>query len=779
MRTPTRYTASSLKPLLLLPALLAMTLITPSLAAPAASWIGPATSEVNQWTRYVKTFTLDALPASAEASIAVDSKYWLWLNGVLVIREGGLKRGPSPRDTYYDRVDLAPHLKPGENTLAVLVWHFGKHGFSHQNSGRSGLWFSLDLDARTVVSDDTWKLSPHPAIMTSPDTPPNGRLPESSLRFDARADEPDWIRPAPPTATWATPTVFGQPPCAPWGELVERPIPQWKDYGLQDYISPPALPVEGDGSVLRLKLPYNAQITPWLRVEARAGLEIDLRTDNFLGGGAPNIHAKYLTRDGVQEFEALGWMNGHEVFYTIPAGVKVLGLKYRETGYDAEFRGSFASGDPDLNLLWQKAARTLYITMRDTYMDCPDRERAQWWGDVVNELGEVFYTFDPRGSRLTRKAIHELVDWQRPDGTLYSPVPAGVPAQGNGHVRDGTWAAELPVQMLACLSKYGFWTYYLHSGDAATIRHAYPAVKRYLNLWQFDADGLIAHRRGGWDWSDWGENIDARVIDNAWYYLCMEAALDMARLTGDTADLGEWQKRRARIAENFNRVLWNGTAYRSPGYTGDTDDRANGLAVVAGLATPAQHPALIEVLTKHRNASPYMEKYVLEALFQLHQPALAMTRMKERYREQLDSPLTTLWEGWGIGEKGFGGGSYNHAWSGGPLTLLSQYAAGVAPTAPGYAAYAVLPQMGSLDRIAAVVPTVRGEITVALAQSDDGFTAEITSPPDCVGVLGIPKRPGLNLTLVDPAYQPVSEDEQYLRLALQPGHNRIEARFAK
>jgi hypothetical protein len=412
-------------------------------------------------------------------------------------------------------------------------------------------------------------------------------------------------------------------------------------------------------------------------------------------------------------------------------------------------------------------------------MDCPDRERAQWWGDVVNELGEVFYTFDPRGSRLTRKAIHELVDWQRPDGTLYSPVPAGVPAQGNGDVRDGTWAAELPVQMLACLSKYGFWTYYFHGGDAATIRHAYPAVKRYLNLWQFDADGLIAHRRGGWDWSDWGENIDARVIDNAWYYLCMEAALDMARLTGDTADLGEWQKRRARIAENFNRVLWNGTAYRSPGYTGDTDDRANGLAVVAGLATPAQHPALIEVLTKHRNASPYMEKYVLEALFQLHQPALAMTRMKERYREQLDSPLTTLWEGWGIGEKGFGGGSYNHAWSGGPLTLLSQYAAGVAPTAPGYAAYAVLPQMGSLNRIAAVVPTVRGEITVALAQTDDGFTAEITSPPDCVGVLGIPKRPGLNLTLVDPAYQPVSEDEQYLRLALQPGHNRIEARFAK
>ncbi|MFR7465122.1 MAG: hypothetical protein ACLUVG_09725 [Phocaeicola vulgatus] len=30
--------------------------------------------------------------------------------------------------------------------------------------------------------------------------------------------------------------------------------------------------------------------------------------------------------------------------------------------------------------MWEKSQRTLYITMRDTYMDCPDRERAQWWG---------------------------------------------------------------------------------------------------------------------------------------------------------------------------------------------------------------------------------------------------------------------------------------------------------------------------------------------------------------------------------------------------------------
>ncbi len=30
--------------------------------------------------------------------------------------------------------------------------------------------------------------------------------------------------------------------------------------------------------------------------------------------------------------------------------------------------------------------------MRDTYMDCPDRERAQWWGDEVNEVRRGVYS---------------------------------------------------------------------------------------------------------------------------------------------------------------------------------------------------------------------------------------------------------------------------------------------------------------------------------------------------------------------------------------------------
>ena len=77
-----------------------------------SQWIGLQTKEkeVNSWFCFRKTFSLSQTPRSAITKIAVDSKYWLWINGKLVVFEGGLKRGPTPNDTYYDEIDLSSYL---------------------------------------------------------------------------------------------------------------------------------------------------------------------------------------------------------------------------------------------------------------------------------------------------------------------------------------------------------------------------------------------------------------------------------------------------------------------------------------------------------------------------------------------------------------------------------------------------------------------------------------------------------------------------------------------
>ena len=54
------------------------------------------------WLCFRTTFNLDQAPSHSELRIAADSTYWLWVNGNLQVREGGLKRGPNPQDTYCD-----------------------------------------------------------------------------------------------------------------------------------------------------------------------------------------------------------------------------------------------------------------------------------------------------------------------------------------------------------------------------------------------------------------------------------------------------------------------------------------------------------------------------------------------------------------------------------------------------------------------------------------------------------------------------------------------------
>ncbi len=713
-----------------------------------ARWIWDShASPVNTWMCFRHTLNLAAAPNHAIATIAVDSKYWLWINGRLALFEGGLKRGPRPGETYYDQLDLSPFLTAGKNTIAILVWYWGKSGFSHVSSGQGGLYFDANIDGIKAISNRRWKALSHPAYGPSDPPTPNYRLSEWNVHFDARKDIPDWAHADFNDSVWPSATEKGIAGDRPWGPLKPRPVAFWRNGGIRPYVNDhriqalklgeslrfpvlsilnqSKLPKTFKGSRVWCQLPYDAQVTPYLKVDATAGLVIDIRTDRYFPGDY-SVRSQYVTSSGVQEFESLGWMSGEHVVYSFPPGVRILQLGYRESGYNCEFAGHFTSSDPALNTLWKRAQRTLYVNMRDNYSDCPDRERGLWWGDVVIDLGQTFYSLDRRADRLLKKAIDNLVGWQEPaTDVLYAPVPSLYTQN------------ELPCQMLASIGWYGFWTYYLHTGDAATIRAAYSHVRRYLSLYPLEKDGLAPHRHGGWPWYDWGTNIDGRLLDNTWLYLALKSAVQMAKLTGHHADISGYQHAMHSIASHFNAAYWNGTAYRSPDYKGQTDDRGNAMAILCGFAKKSQFPALLKVLQTQMYASPYMEKYVLESLFHMNQPDAAITRMKKRYHRFLSMPISTLPERWDC--SGYNG-SFNHGWSGGPLTLMSQKMAGISPVAPGCTHCQILPQPGSVQHISASMLTTHGLIAIDLNNGPDHFEMSVDLPSPIAVVAGVPVR---------------------------------------
>lgn len=393
--------------------------------ATEAQWIwGSHAGPVNTWMCFRHTLNLTTIPNHAIATIAVDSKYWLWINGSLALFEGGLKRGPRPSETYFDQLDLSPFLSAGKNTIAILVWYWGKSGFSHVSSGHGGLYFDADIDGIKASSNRRWKTLPHPAYGQSDPPAPNYRLSEWNVHFDARKDIPDWAHADFNDSAWPLATEKGIAGDKPWGSLKPRPVGFWKQSGIRSYVNDHRIQALKPGESLRFpvlsilnqsklakafkgsrvwcQLPYDAQVTPYLKVDAPAGLVIDVRTDRYFPGDY-SVRSKYVTTSGVQEFESLGWMSGEHVVYSFPPGVRILQLGYRESGYNCEFAGHFASSDPVLNKLWKRAQRTLYVNMRDNYSDCPDRERGLWWGDVVIDLGQTFYSLDRRADRLLKR----------------------------------------------------------------------------------------------------------------------------------------------------------------------------------------------------------------------------------------------------------------------------------------------------------------------------------------------------------------------------------------
>jgi hypothetical protein len=347
------------------------------------------------------------------------------------------------------------------------------------------------------------------------------------------------------------------------------------------------------------------------------------------------------------------------------------------------------------------------------------------------------------------------------------------------------------MQMLLSIGEKGFWNYYMQTGDREAIERSYAAISRYLALWSFDAQGLAIHRAGGWDWGDWGENIDMPLMENALLYQAYHAAIQMARLTGNDADIPGYEAKRKRIAESYNKVFWNGREYRSPGYGGKTDDRGHAMALVFGLATPEQWPAIQAVFTREFHSSPYMEKFVLESLLLMNQPEAALARMKSRYAKMVESPLSTLWEGWGVGAEGYGGGSYNHGWAGGPLTLMNEYVAGVLPTSPAFATYEVKPRLGPLKRVQAVSHTLKGLVRVELQRAADSFRLRLDSPPETVATVCIPLG-SLRHTAIRvndrplwlkgkpqgevPGITPLGEADGWARFTVAPGTWSFESR---
>lgn len=481
-----------------------------------------------------------------------------------------------------------------------------------------------------------------------------------------------------------------------------------KDYGQKPYVrvSKDLPHAENVPWKLVCTMPYNCHFQPWIEVESEEGKIITLESTNPLVLFLTKKES-FTTRAGVQDYEAKHWVSGEGAIYGIPAGVTVRAVKYRETGYDTEFVGSFECNDNDYNILWKKAIRTAYICMREQFYDCPDRERVGFWGDGTPELNQCFYAFDVKSHRLCRELVRRKLE-----------------------------PKFYPGQHLEFLGDYGLWFYYLHTGDLDSMKAIYPQTKDFLfNVYEFGK-----HRT----WFDWGKEVkDTAVTETCFYYNCLGALKKIALVTGNDADIALIDQKRESIKRTFDAQYWKGNFYMSTQVT-EPDDRANAMAVNAGLADPTKWSAIFDnVLTKKTYSSCFFDRWVFEALCTMGKQEYALMRMQERYRTMIPCTFTTLFEHydrwWASRIDAFDdASSLNHGWNP-PALILSQNIIGVTPVAPGWSTYQVMPKEAFLTAIKVVVPSIKGNVTVEMKKSASEYALSVISPANTTAIVGIPK----------------------------------------
>lgn len=735
-------------------------------AAPAgwrAQWIWDAgrRSPTNAYLYVRKDFVLPGRVERALARATADSRYRLYVNGRFV-GQGPAQSGPQRQ--FYATYDIRRALRPGQNAIAAVIHHYGVDTRTYVR-GLAGFLFEADIEAGgqtvEVQTDETWRVARADAWLD--------RVPRRSGAlgfievFDARREPVGWRGAVFDDFAWRPATMLG-PPGAGKGApaLVPRPIPHLaveaayprrvvavgqsegptpgvegiaKEMAAEPHGKLTSCTVEAaeallarDGVSAVVTAPAGSSVflvcdfgrevfgAPRVAIAESEGGILDLGYAETLSEGRVDP-----TRGGVSRADRCVMRRGAQTWELfdqrafrylqlslrdLRGPVKIDAVSVESTGYPVETLGSFASSDPLLDRIWAVGAYTCRLCMQDAYIDCPSRDRAQWWGDARVEMLINAYAFGDR--LLAAKGLHQIALSQRRDGSVLALYPAG-----------GKSAAVLPDY--SALWVMGLRDHWWHTGDATAMRACWPQAKRLLEWFHrhVGRGGLLA------DLPPF-PFIDAAGVDkagecgalNAFYHGALRDAAAMAGHLGDEAAARLYATRAVDLRDAFDRRLWAGPAgcyadaRSADGLSQSRSLQTNALAVLYGLAGGSRRRAATDYVERLLRAepigvaSPYFMHYVLEMLFREGRAQAALDAIRRSWKVMLDGGATTWWEHF------HPRASWCHGWSGTPTYHLPAWVTGVRPLAPGFRRVLIEPTLCDLRRAEATVPTPQGPVVV-------------------------------------------------------------------
>ncbi len=229
---------------------------------------------------------------------------------------------------------------------------------------------------------------------------------------------------------------------------------------------------------------------------------------------------------------------------------------------------------------------------------------------------------------------------------------------------------------------------------------------------------------------------DVNTVVNALHIRNLRELAAMAAAIGRDSDAARFAAEAEQTFAAFNAKLWvtSRDHYRDGEGTDHATVQGNAMALVCGAVPPERVAAVADyIVSKGMTCSTYMAQFVLEALFMAGRDREAIALMTSpahrSWLAMMATGATITPEFWDITMPEEGRiPDMNHAWSTAPLNAITRFVAGVRPTAPGFAAAEIAPQLGSLTHVQATVPTPRGPVSLDLRRNGAAISGTVDVP---------------------------------------------------
>ncbi len=732
--------------------------LSASAAPEPAQWVvAGSTSTPHAVTHYRLHLPLKAKPEQFIVRVTADAVYRLFLNGEPVAS------GPTsgdPEKWRYDRIDLAPHMKSGDNLLAAVVWYpVNWAGPLCMMRTAPGFFMQGESDPAVNTGSGAWKAYGNPAYAPQKKRTARGFTALGDFeQIDGRSYPWGWETAAFDDRNWSKPS-----PAPRSGTLVPREIPTMehrqerlvKVRGSEGASVPDAflagknpvvIPPQTKATIL-LDRGELSNAYPELILSGGMDATVEMGYAEALFGeknqkGDRNAVENKTWEGSFDRIIADGgsnrryrplWFRTYRYIQleiqTAEAPLTLVDLYGEFTGYPFEERAAFDAGDAELKRIWDVGWHTLRLCAVENFYDCPYYERLQYVGDTrIEALVSVYVSGD---DRLMRKAIDLFNDSLGAEGLTASRYPSHqrqiIPTFSNW------WIAMID-------------DYRMLNGDQEFIRSMVPAMETVLKRFeQFtDESGLVTFsKQGEWDFVDWVAHLghgkekkdggkEPSGILSLNHVYALDRAANIMEYLGDPQKAATYRARSERIRNAVYARCWNkelGVLADDPAQTRYTE-HSNILGILTDAIPPAQQKA---VMQKILDGQPDMAKATIYFRFYYNR-ALVKTGMAEKYldtlglwRDQLKLNLTT----WA--EKPEPSRSDCHAWGSSPNYEFLATVAGITPAAPGFAQVRIAPALGTLEKIDAQMPHAKGMIKVKLNKTGAGIAGLVTLPADLTG----------------------------------------------